>query len=83
MFPEQHLCASCETLLDEAANAMRRHRRMMDTAFYLLRTDNASTPEQRKEFRANLAQSLNEAEAAWDRYREHLRERGLPPQAQI
>jgi hypothetical protein len=37
------------------------------------------TEQLRQEFKTRLVESLNEAQAAWDAYREHLIEHGLLP----
>jgi hypothetical protein len=37
------------------------------------------TEEQRREFTANLVGTFNDAQAAWDVYRQHLVEHGIIP----
>ena len=37
------------------------------------------TDELRREFEANLVTTFNDAQAAWDAYREHVVEHGLLP----
>ena len=71
------ICAGCEPLLNKAVIAMRHHVTEMDTAFYWLRKGNAAYEERQQEVSGWLVQSLQEAQAAWDEYCEHLKEHGL------
>jgi hypothetical protein len=57
---------------------MRRHASQMSKAPYLVQSS-SSTEEQRQDFRINLVLSFNEAQSAWDAYREHLIEHGFLP----
>jgi len=57
---------------------MRRHTADMAKAVDWARSDNP-TEEQRQEFKTRLMASLNDAQSAWDVYREHLIEHGLLP----
>lgn len=77
------ICTGCQTRLNDAAKAMRRHAQEMNTAFYLLERDDALPAEQRQEFTTRLIESLQEAQSAWDTYCEHLKEHGLPPSRQL
>ena len=72
-------CYGCEELLTQASYAMRRHATLMTGAIELSR-NREPTEEEEQDFREWLIASLNEAQAAWDAYREHLREHGLLPQ---
>ncbi len=56
---------------------MRRHASLMDRAIYM--ATGGSTEEQRQDVGANLVATFNEAQSAWDAYREHLREHGILP----
>ena len=70
-------CPGCELQMNNVANAMRRHGSQMAAALEFAKTD--LTEEQRQEIGASLAASLNEAQSAWDAYREHLIQHGLIP----
>jgi hypothetical protein len=72
------LCSVCEKRLHDASYAMRRHGTLMSTAIHLARTISA-TDEQRQEFRIRVVLSFNDAQLAWDAYREHLIEHGFLP----
>jgi len=61
--------------MTDAANAMRRHGSHMTTAVQLAQTD--LSEEQRQEIAAGVGASFEEAQAAWDTYREHLIEHGF------
>ena len=74
------ICTDCEPWLVAAATAMRRHAREMHTSLYLLRKGDAAYDEQQREVSGWLVQSLQEAQSAWDAYREHLQEHGLNEQ---
>lgn len=73
------VCHRCSEGLTQAANAMRHHASLMHQVIeqFLSREP---TEEQRRDYTERLIASLNEAQAAWDAYREHLKEHGLPPQ---
>jgi hypothetical protein len=82
---EEHMlhtivCLGCEQVLDQASNAVRRHANLMNTAFDCVRKGKAAE-EQVSDFRGRLVESFNEAQWAWDTYREHLAEHGLLPPA--
>ena len=77
------VCLGCERVLDEASNALRRHASEMHTAFDFVRKG-VATKEQVSDFRDQLVASFNEAQSAWDAYREHLAEHGpLPPSSKL
>ena len=73
--PQIVICQSCERLLAEASNALRRHASQMSTSLDVVRK--GSTEEQVNNFRGWLVESFSEAQSAWDAYREHLIEHGL------
>ena len=56
---------------------MRRHGSQMAAARELAKTD--LSEEQRQEATTNLVASFNEAQRAWNAYRDHLRDHGLLP----
>jgi len=56
---------------------MRRHASEMNTAINLERS--GATEEQKEDFRTSLLLSFNDAQSAWDSYREHLIQHGLLP----
>jgi hypothetical protein len=58
---------------------MRRHASVMERAITLAKGVAPLTAEQRQDYTLNLVATLNDAQGAWDAYREHLREHGLPP----
>jgi phenylacetate-coenzyme A ligase PaaK-like adenylate-forming protein len=72
-------CANCERRLQEASAAIRRHSSLMETGIKQSRTDH--TEEERQAYRARLEATFNDAQAAWDAYREHLIEHGIIPSA--
>jgi hypothetical protein len=61
--------------MTNAANAMRHHATQMLAAIHLAQTD--LSEEQRQETGVRLAASFNEAQSAWDAYREHLIQHGF------
>ena len=65
----------CEQFLYGASLAMRRHATLMETAITLSRTEHSEKERQR--FKAMLDATFNEAQAAWDAYRNHLVEHGI------
>lgn len=69
------ICYGCDERLTEASTALRRHASVMHTAIQLAKA--GLTDEQRKDFKDRLVASFNEAESAWDAYREHLVKHGL------
>ena len=71
------ICNSCEQQLTQASNAMRRHCAQMRRSIQWLR--NGATDEQRQKLRIKLVSSFNDAQSAWDAYREHLIEHGFLP----
>jgi len=73
--PRIVICKGCEERLTEASNAMRRHASEMNSAINLARI--GATEEQATDFRARLVASFNDAQSAWDTYREHLNQHGL------
>ena len=78
MLPAGRICPGCEQRLTEATQAMRRHAADMGNAVYSARSGGL-TEEQRQDFKNILVASFNEAQSAWDAYREHLIEHGLLP----
>ena len=70
-------CDGCDHLMSQVANAMRRHGSQMAAARELAKTD--LSEEQRQEATTNLVASFNEAQRAWNAYRDHLRDHGLLP----
>jgi hypothetical protein len=72
------ICLGCKKVLDEASNAIRRHASLMEMVFGFVRKG-VATEEQVSDFRTRLVASFNEAQLAWDAYREHLSEHGLLP----
>ena len=71
------LCPACEHQMTAVANAMRRHESQMFAAIELAKTD--LSEEERQESCANLVTSFNEAERAWNTYRQHLIKHGILP----
>jgi len=57
---------------------MRRHTADMSSAVHLTRNGGV-TEEQRQAFKTRLVASFNDAQSAWDAYREHLIEHELLP----
>lgn len=70
-------CDNCDHLMDHVASAMRHHGSQMARARQLAKTD--LNEEQRQEATTNLVASFDEAQRAWNAYRDHLREHGLLP----
>jgi hypothetical protein len=58
---------------------MRRHAAGVLEAVKL-NERGAPTDEQRRNYKAILVASFNDAQSAWDSYREHLIEHGLLPE---
>ena len=75
--PRNRICAECEHLMTDAANAMRRHGGQMLAATELARTD--LSEEQRDEAEVRLRESFKEANSLWNAYRRHLIEHGILP----
>lgn len=71
------VCQGCDERLTATSTAMRRHATVMHEAIELAQAD-FLTDEQRKNFTASLIATLNDAQSAWDAYRSHLIEHGLP-----
>lgn len=72
------LCHSCEVLLNSAADRIRRHAALVVQCIQL--SHSALTDEERLAFRASLKDTFDDAQNAWDTYRNHLIEHGfLPP----
>ena len=76
VMPSTRICPDCERRLTEASQAMRRHATDMSKAIQLVRNGGGSE-EQRQELTARLLASFDDAQSAWDTYREHLIEHGL------
>ena len=77
--PSTPICPGCERRLTEASQAMRRHATDMSSAIQLLVRNGGGSEEQRQDFKARLLASFNDAQSAWDAYREHLIMHGLLP----
>lgn len=73
------LCHSCEVLLNSTADKMRRHAALVVKCIQLSHL--AHTDEERLAFRASLQETFNDAQKAWDTYRDHLIEHGFLPSA--
>jgi hypothetical protein len=58
---------------------MRRHATDMNSAIQLVVRNAGGSEEQQQDFRARLLTSFNDAQSAWDAYREHPIEHGLLP----
>jgi hypothetical protein len=71
------ICQGCEQRLTEASTAMRRHASHMNQAIEMARR--GPTEEEKKDIRATLVASFNDAQSAWDTYRDHITEHGLLP----
>ena len=71
------ICPICEERLEDAIAAMRHHAARMSTAVILSRTN--PSEEQRRELKAELEKTFNDAQMAWDAYRAHLTEHGILP----
>lgn len=71
------ICPGCENRMTNATNAMRRHGSQMAAAMRSANTD--LSEDERQVIAARLAESFNEAQSAWDAYREHLIEHGILP----
>ena len=69
------ICPECEHRMSDAASAMRRHGSQMDAAVQFAQTE--LSEEERKQLGARLTASFNEAQAAWDAYRQHLIQHGF------
>ena len=69
------VCQGCEKLLTDASYAMRHHANVMHAAIEWARSEGPE--EQRKDYNDSLVASLNNAQSAWDAYRQHLIEHGL------
>jgi len=74
------ICHQCDDRLEQASRAMRSHASVMRTALDLVRRG-GWTEEQRQDFTTRLVTSFNNAQSAWDLYREHLMEHGILPKA--
>ena len=74
-----NVCLACDTRLNEAANAMRHHWSEMNAAIYEVQSGRL-TEEEWQELKPSLWASFNEAQSAWDAYREHLIEHGILPE---
>jgi hypothetical protein len=75
--PPTLICPVCDQRLRSASDAMRRHSSVMARAIALSQAEH--TEEQRREFTANLVGTFNDAQVAWDVYRQHLVEHGIVP----
>jgi hypothetical protein len=70
------ICQGCDQRLKAASNAMRRHASEMSKAIHMARSVDV-TEEQRQDVTTRLVETFNDAQAAWDTYREHLIEHEL------
>ena len=64
----------CNAKLTAASNALRRHSSEMEAAIQLVQSH---PNEQLNDARADLRESFNQAQAAWDEYTAHLAEHGI------
>ena len=71
------LCPECEHRMSDAAVAMRRHGSQMTSAIEWVKTTTLPTEEELQKRAASVRESFNNAQLAWDAYREHLRHHGL------
>lgn len=71
------MCYGWSELLTQASTALRRHTSLMHAAIQVAKT--GLTDEQQKDFKDRLVTSFNDAQSAWDAYREHLVKHGLLP----
>ena len=71
------ICHECERLLNAGAVAVRHHSVVAFRAIEVARSN--PTEEKRRENRAMVAASFQEAQAAWDDYRKHLIAHGVLP----
>jgi hypothetical protein len=69
------ICPECEHHMTAVANAMRRHACQMFEAIELVKR--GLSEDERQEAAVSVRQSFNEAQSAWDAYREHLIDHGL------
>jgi hypothetical protein len=70
------ICGECKDRLEDAFSSIHLHRKALESAI----DDNLSgkmTEEDRQYLAPELAQSFDEAQAAWDAYRDHLVGHGL------
>ena len=74
-----NVCVGCEKRMEEASNAMRRHAGQMNCALDSVRGGRL-TEQERQDLKVSLSASFNEAESAWNAYREHLTEHGILPE---
>src|SRR5262245_22549371 len=70
------ICADCTEKMTQVMHAIRYHNSDMHKAIELNR-DGHPTEELRRELAPRLVASFNEAQAAWDAYRDHLIGHGL------
>ena len=75
--PPIRLCADCEQCLTRASEAVRRHAEEMYRATSSV--EKGLSEEQVDNYKIRLIASFNDAQAAWDSYREHLKEHGILP----
>jgi hypothetical protein len=61
--------------MNNVSNAMRRHSTDMTAAISLAKTE--LSEEERLQMGVRVTASLNEAQVAWDTYRQHLAEHGI------
>ena len=69
------VCGECARKVAHASAALRRHAALMDRAIHRAQSGSL-TEEEHQNFRAELRASLNEAEAVWDSYHQHVKEHG-------
>jgi hypothetical protein len=75
--PVIRICNGCDERLSEASKAIRHHAALMNDAIVFIQS--GANEKQLKEFREKLVTSFNDAQEAWDAYREHLNGHGLLP----
>jgi hypothetical protein len=74
------ICPGCEQRLHNAADAIRHHAALMSRGVSFSRAEHPR--EELHQLKANLEATFNEAQAAWDAYRDHLIEHGILPPLQ-
>ena len=72
------LCSGCELRLLEATMAIRHHESEMNSVMELARKGGLDE-ESKQCYKASLTSSFNDAQSAWDAYRDHLIGHGILP----
>ena len=66
-----HTCPACELRLTDVVTAMRHHHAVASQALTLARSGGA-TEEQKHDSASAIVATFDDAQLAWDAYREHL-----------